>query len=70
VNKGQIVKAQIIELQPQNQVLVSYQGRLMRVTNLTGQILKVNQILELIVTQSEPLQFKIYSSEKGLNRVV
>lgn len=70
MHRGKRIRAQIVEVQSGDQILVSYQGQLLRVTNQSGKKLKKNQYLDLLVTSESPLQFKIFDDQSGFERTV
>lgn len=67
---NQIVMAKLIELQNDGSVIVSFQGRLLRLKNESNQKFKLGEMIALVVTATKPLRFRLAQSKSvrsGLN---
>jgi hypothetical protein len=65
--RGQVVLAKVIELVSREVVIVSIYGKLMRVINESGRVIELNEVIELKVLQTSPLQFKMCVQESRLD---
>ena len=65
---GEIVSAKITEVVNQNEMIVSFDGDLLRVVNQTGQPMRVGQFVRVQVMAVRPLQFRLVAENRGFNR--
>lgn len=61
---GQKVWATVEEVLAQNEILVNFQGDLLRVSNQTSRSLRPGQRIQLSVTAVSPLGFQLMESRK------
>ena len=59
MNIGEIIECQFIEQIEPRVFIVSFEGKLLRVQNSTGEKFKVNQTIKLKVVSVSPLSFKL-----------
>jgi hypothetical protein len=70
LQRGQRIKGRVVEVQLGNHLLVSFQGKLVRVINNTERNFKVDDILDLQVQSLQPLEFKIYQRSVSFDRMI
>lgn len=63
---GQVVKGMIVECLSTGELIVSFRGDLLRVSNQTQKSFLPNTLLDLEVTSENPLQFKIFDKPQRL----
>ncbi len=68
--RGARIKARVVELQADNELLVSYQGHFLRVKNHSDRNFHKDDVLNLQVVGTQPLEFKIFERSTSLDRVV
>lgn len=68
LSKGQRIKVVVEELQPQYQMVVSFQGHLLRVVNTSGRNFQKGDAIVLLVIQSNPIELSV-SVEKSFVRL-
>lgn len=68
LSKGQRIKVVVEELQPQHQMVVSFQGHLLRVVNTSGRHFQKGDAIVLLVRQSNPVELSV-SVEKSFVRL-
>lgn len=59
LQRGQIVNGEVVDILSHNEVIVNFRGDLVRVSNQSGQIMEIGQILKLKVTSVHPLSFQL-----------
>lgn len=62
---GQVVRVQVVEIQPEGYIVVSLDGALLQVHNQTAQRVVIGQTLELKVTSVNPAQFQLQMRQPG-----
>lgn len=62
---GEKIKARVEEVQVENDLLMSYQGRLFRVKNSSSQHFQTGQWLDLVMIKENPLEFILYSTYRS-----
>ncbi|MDG0816930.1 hypothetical protein [Bdellovibrio svalbardensis] len=62
LKKGQILHAQVEDISSVTGILLNFQGDLLRISNLTGQMISKGQSIRLQVMSLEPLQFQVFNS--------
>jgi uncharacterized Fe-S cluster-containing radical SAM superfamily enzyme len=60
LSRGTRIRAHVLELQSEGDLLVSYQENLIRVKNHTQNTFKIGDVLSLQVIGTNPLEFKIF----------
>ena len=70
MKKGQRIKAQVVEIQPDQQIVVAVEGHLLRVTNRTQRKFNVDETIMLVVAAESPLELKIENPGQGFERMV
>jgi hypothetical protein len=68
LSRGQRIKVIVEELQPQNQMIVSFEGRLFRVFNSSGRPFQKGDVVLLLVVQTDPVELSL-SPEKNFIRM-
>lgn len=69
IRKGDRIRAEIIEKVGQTEFIISIEGRLMRVKDLSGEIRAIGSTIDVVLTGDN--QFQIYSEyKKKLDRFV
>lgn len=61
---GQKVWATCEEVRSNSEILVNFEGDLLRVQNLSGRTLRVGQRLQLLVESTAPLQFRLVEARR------
>ncbi len=56
---GDVVQAKVIEVVEDNSLILSFQGKLLRVLNQTGCKYKVDEKVRLQISRLQPLEFKL-----------
>ena len=56
---GLMVKAEVVELQSLTEVIVSFNGDLLKVQNKTRRSFKLGDCVDLIITSLKPFGFKL-----------
>lgn len=71
LKKDQILHAKVEEISSVTGILLNFQGDLLRISNLTGQIISKGQSIRLQVISLQPLQFQVFDSHSSrFQRVV
>lgn len=71
LKKGQILHATVEDVSSLTGILLNFQGDLLRISNLTGQIISKGQGVRLQVMNLDPLQFQVFdASSAKFQRVV
>ena len=65
---GETIKGIVDDVLPGNELLINFNGDLIRVSNETRKPVKRGQLIELIVTAVSPLQFRLASHPKKAGR--
>ncbi len=63
LEKGQILSAQVVEVLSSREVICSFYGNLLRIANHATQSLQVDQIVQLQVKSTDPLEFQIFHNQ-------
>lgn len=66
---GDVVQAQVTEVLDSTQVIISLHGDLTRALNETKRTLQVGEVVELRVSSTRPLQFRVVENERRLGRL-
>lgn len=66
--KGQRIKVVVEEIQPQHQMVVSFQGHLFRVINTSGRFFQKGDAMILLVLKTDPVELSV-SVEKSFVRL-
>ena len=56
---GEMVKAEVVELQSSTEVVVNFYGDLLRIQNKTGRPFKLGQQIDLIIVNVKPFKFSL-----------
>ncbi|MEZ0390861.1 MAG: hypothetical protein ACAH59_01505 [Pseudobdellovibrionaceae bacterium] len=70
LQKGQPISVNVIEVQIDRQILVSYRGELFRVKNTSGRRFNIGEKVILVVTQKNPLEFSLAGEQRLFSRIV
>ena len=70
LQKGQSISVNVVEVQPDRQILVSYRGELFRVKNTSGRRFNIGEKIILVVAQKEPLEFSLAGEQRLFSRLV
>lgn len=70
LQKGQCISVEVIEIQPDRQILVSYRGELFRVKNTSGRRFQIGEKIVLAVIQKDPLEFSLAGDQRLFSRLV
>lgn len=65
LKRGDHIEGRITEIQPDSNLLIYFEGDLLRVENKTHQIFKVGQVISLYVTTVHPLSFRLLSQNQS-----
>jgi len=69
--RGVRIKARVVELQAGNELLVAYQGHFLRVKNYSDRVFKKDDVLNLQVVGTVPLEFRIIErNEASFDRLI
>jgi hypothetical protein len=68
--KGQCIQVDVIEIQSDRQILVSYRGELFRVKNTSGRRFQIGEKIMLVVSQLDPLEFSLAGEQRLFSRMV
>lgn len=68
--KGQCIQVDVIEIQIDRQILVSYRGELFRVKNTSGRRFQIGEKIMLAVAQIDPLEFSLAGEQRLFSRMV
>ncbi|MCB0366748.1 MAG: hypothetical protein H6624_10815 [Bdellovibrionaceae bacterium] len=64
-NPGDVVEAQVVELQRDGSMVVRFQGDLIRVHNQTAKKFRLGQSIDLVVTAVRPYAFRLAEPGRG-----
>jgi hypothetical protein len=70
LEKGQILRAKIEEIQSSSKLLCNFQGELLLIGNNTGKVFHKNEPIHLQVLSVHPLQFQIFTNSGQFQRVI
>ncbi len=70
LQKGQRISVIVTEIQPDQQILVSYRGELFRVKNTSGRRFSIGESVLLVVAQKTPLEFSLVGEQRLFSRLV
>ena len=70
LEKGSRLNVNVVEVQDDRQLLVSYRGELFRVKNTSGRRFQVGEQMILVVTQKVPLEFSLAGEQRLFSRVI
>lgn len=70
LRKGQCISVEVIEVQPDRQILVNFKGELFRVKNTSGRRFQIGEKVMLAVTQTNPLEFSLAGEQRLFSRMV
>ena len=70
LQKGQRIDVTVTEIQPDQQILVSYRGELFRVKNTSGRRFQIGESILLVVAQKNPLEFSLVGEQRLFSRLV
>ena len=56
---GETVRGQVVEILASNEIIINFDGDLVRVGNETNAKVRVGDRIDLIVTALQPLQFRL-----------
>ncbi|MCB0384569.1 MAG: hypothetical protein KDD43_04180 [Bdellovibrionales bacterium] len=62
---GDVVEAQVVELQRDGSMIVRFQGDLIRVKNQTARKFRLGQNISLVVTAVRPYAFRLAEPGRG-----
>ena len=62
---GDVVEAEVVDVVSPNELIVSFHGDLMRVSNKSRQILRIHQQVQLRVVSVQPLSFQLLEANKN-----
>ena len=69
-SRGQLIRAEIVELISKKEFICSFQGNLFRVTNESAHEFVCGQQVNLIVRSEYPLQFQIRNRSNSMDRFI
>jgi hypothetical protein len=61
LKRGQRIKASVEEVMANNDIIVSFQGNLIRVGNATQRLVRAGEVLDLQVVGTDPLEFRFFN---------
>ena len=64
VKRGDRLRARILELQAGGDILISFDGDILRVRNETNRALRVGQVVTVFVIETSPLRFQLASERR------
>jgi hypothetical protein len=68
---GQVVQVEVVEVQLAGDLLVTFSGHLVLVSNTTDRIWQPAEKLRLVVSRIHPLEFQIFERRKdSLDRII
>ncbi len=70
LQKGQSIIVEVIEVQPDRQVLVNYRGQLFRVKNISGRRFDIGERIYLVCVHTNPLEFSLAGDQRLFSRMV
>lgn len=65
LKKGQILHAVVEDISSTTGVLLNFQGDLLRISNLTGQMISKGQSIRLQVRNLSPLEFQVFDTQNN-----
>lgn len=67
--EGERIKAEVEEVLSKQNLIVSYDGQLLRVMNSSSRIFKKGDRLDLVVVKKEPLELQLFEAyQKNFDR--
>lgn len=70
LERGARITVSIVEVQNDQQLLVSYRGELFRVRNTSGRRFQTSEELVLVVTHQDPLEFSLLGEQRLFSRII
>jgi hypothetical protein len=70
LQKGQCISVEVIEVQVDRFILVSYRTELFRVKNTSGRRFQIGEKILLVVAQKDPLEFSLAGERRLFSRLV
>ena len=70
LKRGQRIRARVEDVVSADVVIVSFQGKLVRVANTTANKIQRDDVLDLQVVGIQPLEFRFYVKTRAFERLV